>query len=158
MADLFNQDFLEYLQLLNNYEVEYVLLGGMAVNIHGYRRSTGDMDLFVNPTLENHNRLKKVHQKFGMMMGEMGDLENFLNTQKYDVYTFGVSPIQIDVMTACRGITFDEAFTNAELYPINEVSIRVINYETLLKTKKATKRTRDLADIEELKKIKKQKK
>lgn len=33
-----------------------MLLGGMAVNLHGYRRSTGDMDLFVNPTKENDMR------------------------------------------------------------------------------------------------------
>ena len=153
MADLFNQDFLEYIQLLNKHKVEYVLLGGMAVNIYGYRRSTGDMDLFVNPTEANHKRLKKVHSEFGMLMGEMEKLENFTNTTKYDVYTFGVSPIQIDVMTACKGITFGEAYSQSQEYQVNKISIKVISFDTLLKSKNATNRTRDLADIEELKKI-----
>ena len=57
----------------------------MAVNIHGYRRSTGDMDLFVNSNEVNHKKLKKVHLEFGMHMGEMEFLENFVNTDKYDV-------------------------------------------------------------------------
>jgi len=58
MPDIFNQDFLEYIELLNKHNVEYVLVGGIAVNIYGYRRSTGDMDLFVNPTKENHLKLR----------------------------------------------------------------------------------------------------
>ena len=153
MADLFSKDFLEYLELLNTNDVEYVLLGGMAVNLHGYRRSTGGMGVFVNPTPENHIRLKNVHYDFEMMMGEMEHLENFLNTEKYDVYTFGTSPIQIDVLTACKGITFDEAYTNAEFYDIYGVNVRVVSFETLLKVKSATKRTRDIADVEELRKI-----
>ncbi len=153
MADLFNQDFLEYIKLLNKHKVEYVLLGGMAVNIYGYRRSTGDLDLFVNPTEANHNSLKKVHSEFGMMMGEMESLDNFTNTSKYDVYTFGVSPIQIDVMTACKGITFEEAFSQSEEYQVNKISIKVVSFDTLLKAKHATNRIRDLADIEELEKI-----
>lgn len=57
MGNIFNPDFLEYLDLLNQFEVEYVLVGGMAVNLHGYQRSTGDMDLFVSPTTQNHNKL-----------------------------------------------------------------------------------------------------
>jgi len=52
MADIFNNDFLEYIDLLNKHNVEYLLVGGMAVNLHGYRRATGDMDIFVNPTKE----------------------------------------------------------------------------------------------------------
>jgi len=156
MADLFNEDFVEYLHLLNKYEAEYVLVGGMAVNLHGYRRSTGDMDLFVNPTKENHAKMKKVHGDFGMMMGEMEKVENFIDTVKYDVYTFGVSPVQIDVMTACKGITFEEAFRNAEEFIIDKkIPINVVEYHVLVKAKKAANRTRDIADIEELQKAKK---
>lgn len=158
MADLFNEDFVEYIQLLNKYEVEYVLLGGMAVNLHGYRRSTGDMDLFVNPTAENHSKMKKVHAEFGMMMGEMEKMENFTDTAKYDVYTFGVSPVQIDVMTACKGLNFGEAYKNSQRFIIDkEVPINVVEYHVLVKAKKASNRARDIADIEELEKIKKSK-
>ncbi len=45
MADLFNQDFLEFIQSLNSNNVEYILVGGYAVILHGYIRSTADMDV-----------------------------------------------------------------------------------------------------------------
>lgn len=159
MTHLFNKDFLDYLKLLNVHSVQYVLVGGMAVNIHGYRRSTGDMDLFVNPTEENHLRLRKVHQDFGMHMGEMESLENFLNTSKYDVFTFGISPIQIDLMTACKGITFNQAYANSiRLEVANALKVSVVDYRELITAKKASNRLRDQADVEELEKIRKKKK
>lgn len=156
MANLFNQDFLEYVQLLNKHEVEYILVGGMAVNLHGYRRTTGDMDLFVNPTKENHLKIRRVHHEFGMFLGEMETLSNFLNTGKYDVYTFGMSPIQIDVMTACKGISFDEAFEAAKSFEIEPgTSVTVVHFNDLIIAKKASNRPRDIADIHELEKVKK---
>lgn len=159
MINIFNQDFQEYVRLLNEYDVEYMLVGGMAVNIHGYRRTTGDMDLFINPTKENHHKLRKVHGDFGMFMGEMGSLENFLDTSKYDVYTFGVSPIQIDLMTVCKGIDFEKSYKSIVQVEIEEgLEINVIQYKDLIMSKQASNRTRDKADIEELEKIRAQKK
>jgi len=152
---IFNSDFIEYIELLKKYEVEYILVGGMAVNIHGYRRTTGDMDIFVNPTSQNHLKLKKVHLDFGMHMGEMEAEENFLNTSKFDVFTFGSSPIQIDLLTVCKGIDFNEAFHNALKIEIdNGLKVLVVDYRSLISSKKASNRLRDLADIEELEKVK----
>ncbi len=153
--NIFNPDFEEYIELLNKYKVEYILVGGMAVNIYGYRRTTGDMDLFVNPTKENHKKIIKVHNKFGMHLGEMAVLDNFLDTQKYDVYTFGVSPVQIDIMTACKGVNFNDAYKQVFKAKIdNGIDVNVINYGQLLEAKRASGRTRDKADIEELERIK----
>ena len=152
---IFNSDFIEYLNLLNRYSVEYVLVGGMAVNLHGFRRTTGDMDIFVNPNAANHNKLKKVHNDFGMHMGEMEDLDNFIDTSKYDVFTFGISPIQIDLLTACKGITFDQAYSNSILMEISDnLNVRVTDYRSLIAMKKAANRLRDQMDIEELDRIK----
>ena len=53
MADLFNEHFRDFIQALNEQQVEYVLVGGMAVILHGYVRSTGDMDIWVNKTKLN---------------------------------------------------------------------------------------------------------
>ena len=131
----------------------------MAVNIHGYRRSTGDMDLFVNPTQANHSKLRKVNHDFGMHMGEMESLENFLDTSKFDVFTFGTSPIQIDLMTACKGITFDQAYANAiQLEVADGLKVSVVDYRELITSKKASDRLRDQADVEELEKIRKKSK
>jgi len=158
MIDFFNDDFLEYIDLLNKHGVEYVLVGGMAVNLHGYRRSTGDMDVFVNPTQANHVKLRKVHADFGMHMGEMELVDDFMDTKKYDVFTFGISPVQIDLMTACKGIIFEEAFSNSIKFSLdNNIKVSVVDYRELMITKKAAGRLRDKADIEELEKVKKKK-
>lgn len=130
----------------------------MAVNLHGYRRSTGDMDIFVNPTKENHKLISKVHSDFGMHMGEMEDVESFLNINKFDVFTFGVSPVQIDIMTACKGLAFSDAFDNAVKMKVDkDIEVRVVDYRELIIAKKASNRLRDQADLEELKRIKKDK-
>jgi len=94
-----------------------------------------------------------------MFMGEMEALSNFLDITKFDVYTFGVSPIQIDIMTACKGIKFIEAYSNSVNYTTeNDIEVRVIHYNQLIQAKTATHRTRDKAEIEELEKIKKENK
>lgn len=59
MADLFNEDFQDFIEALNKAEVEYILVGGYAVILHGYVRSTADMDVWVNKTSANYQKLKK---------------------------------------------------------------------------------------------------
>jgi len=152
MSNIFNDDFLEYIQLLNNYNVEYLLVGGLAVNLHGYKRSTGDMDVWVNPTKENHEKLKKVHLKYGLSMGEMENVNDFLNTKKYDVFTFGGGFYQIDILTECKGLEFFETYKDSLTQIIENVEIRFINLKQLLKAKKTSNRAIDLNDIANLKK------
>ena len=83
MADLFNEHFRDFIQALNEQQVEYVLVGGMAVILHGYVRSTGDMDIWVNKTKLNYQRLVKAYTQFGMPLFDMTE-SAFLSDQ-YDV-------------------------------------------------------------------------
>ena len=84
----------------------------------------------------------------------MGKVENFTDTVRYDVYTFGISSIQIDIIRACKGLEFADSFEHAEKFNIDsKVEINVVEYHTLIKVKKAAGRACDLADIEELEKI-----
>ena len=59
MANIFNEHFRDFIQALNENDVEYVLVGGMAVILHGYVRGTGDMDIWVNKTTDNYKKLVK---------------------------------------------------------------------------------------------------
>ena len=54
MPNIFNDDFRDFIDSLNKNEVEYILVGGYAVILNGYRRTTGDMDVWVKVTLANH--------------------------------------------------------------------------------------------------------
>ncbi|MFM2305453.1 MAG: hypothetical protein RLZZ367_122 [Bacteroidota bacterium] len=56
MANTLNQDFTEFIIALNNNHVEYLLVGGYAVIFHGYNRTTGDLDIWVKPTVDNYRR------------------------------------------------------------------------------------------------------
>ena len=89
-----NKDFLDFITAFNDQGVDYILIGGMAVVIHGYPRTTGDMDLWVKKTKTNYKKIEKAFHQFGMPVFDM-TLENFLS-DSFDVWMFGVSPIKIE--------------------------------------------------------------
>ena len=111
MGDLLNPDFQDFIKCFNRHKVRYVLVGGYAVIYHGYNRSTGDLDIFVEATVANYNRIVQAFEEFKMPVFDMTQ-STFLNTQSYEVFTFGVPPVSIDIKTVLRGVTFDEAFTH----------------------------------------------
>jgi len=148
MADLFNEHFRDFIQALNNQNVEYILVGGMAVILHGYVRGTGDMDIWVNRTKRNYILLKKSFYEFGMPVFDMIE-EKFLSDE-FDVWSFGVSPVKIEIMTAVKGLRFDETFQKAQFYDDNGLQIRFIHINDLIKAKQASGRYKDLDDIEQL--------
>jgi predicted nucleotidyltransferase len=148
MADIFNKHFREFIQALNQHKVEYVLVGGMAVILHGYVRGTGDMDVWVNKTKENYSRLKRAYQQFGMPLFDMTE-ENFLGNE-YDVFGIGVQPVKIEVMTNVKGLLFDETYAMAQTYEEDGLQIKFIHINHLIQAKKASGRFRDLDDIEQL--------
>ena len=77
-------------------------------------------------------------------------LENFLNTSQYDVFTFGVPPVSIDIMLTVKGLDFKEALSLAEWKVIDDVNVNLIDLQSLIKAKKASGRHRDLDDIENI--------
>jgi predicted nucleotidyltransferase len=148
MADIFNYHFREFIQALNEQKVEYVLVGGMAVILHGYVRGTGDMDVWVNKTKENYLRLTKAYYQFGMPLFDMTE-ENFLGNE-FDVFSIGVQPVRIEVMTSVKGVDFNETYSMAQTYEEDGLKIKFIHINHLIQAKKASGRFRDLDDIEQL--------
>jgi hypothetical protein len=149
MGNIFHDDFRDFIFALNTCKVEYILVGGYSVILHGYARTTGDMDVWVNRTSENYQRLLKAFAVFGMPVFDMTE-SNFLQNDALDVFTFGRSPVSIDVMTHLKGLEFQDAFNNASLTPVEGLSIRLISYNDLLKAKQASGRSKDINDIEHL--------
>lgn len=149
MNNVFNADFREFIQALNEAEVDYILVGGYAVVLHGYSRTTGDIDLWIKPTAENYHRLVKAFGKFQMPLFDMTE-SKFLATTDYDVFSFGVPPVAIDLMTSVKGLEFDPAYTNSSVYEFEDLSLRLVQYHDLLKAKRAAGRLKDLNDVEQL--------
>jgi len=86
MANIFNEDFSEFISCFNKQEVEYILVGGMAVILNGYNRTTGDMDVWVKKSGDNHDRIVKAFHNFGTHVFDMAK-EKFLGKQFY-VWSF----------------------------------------------------------------------
>ncbi len=151
MANLFNPDFQDFLLALYQNHVRYVLVGGYSVILHGYKRTTGDMDIWVEKTPENYRQLVQAFHQFGMPMFDMS-AENFLHNPAFDVFTFGRQPVAIDIITAIKGLSFDETYRAAVDTDVDGIIVRLIHYNHLIRAKEAAGRARDLNDIENLQK------
>ena len=150
--NIFNLDFLEFLELLEKHKVDFLVVGGYAVILHGYVRTTGDMDLWLDRTSENYDKLKKVYSDFG---APIFPYEQFLNG-KYDVWGIGVEPSRIEILTHVDGLVFKDSFDKRVYFKVDNLRIPYIDFEDLVKNKIASGRYKDLADIEQLKKLTKE--
>jgi hypothetical protein len=146
MGNIFDEDFREFIIALNENEVEYILVGVFSVILHGYSRTTGNLDIWVNKTSANYQKLQLAFLKFGMPLFDMTS-ENFLNHPSWNVFTFGRSPIAIDIMTAVKGLDFDETFERAKIFEEQSLKIRTIHKNDLIKAKQASNRPKDQDDI-----------
>lgn len=149
MGNIFNDDFRDFIAALNDAGVEYLLVGGYAVIIHGYRRTTGDLDIWINPTPQNYKQLVMACNVFGLPILDMTE-ENFLRNDALDVFTFGRSPVSIDIMKSVKGCIFESAYKQSQEFFEDELMVRYIHLNTLLEAKKASGRFKDLDDIEKL--------
>ena len=149
MPNIFNEDFRDFIDALNKQAVEYMLVGGYAVILNGYRRSTGDMDVWVNVTAENHKRLLKAYLSFGLPASDINE-ENFLRNEEMDVFTYGIPPVCIEILKKVKGCDFEEAYKISKTYDENGLQIRFIHINTLVEAKTASGRHKDLDDIEKL--------
>ncbi|MBX2990350.1 MAG: hypothetical protein KF749_04175 [Bacteroidetes bacterium] len=140
-------DFKEFIQLLNANRVEYLLVGGYAVVLHGYPRFTGDMDIWVRPTVENAQKVLKTLDDFGV--GSLGfKAEDFCSEGK--VNQLGVPPVRIDVITSIDGVDFDAAYKRRSEIEVHGLKISLIGFDDLLTNKRKSGRPRDRDDLENL--------
>ena len=145
-----NDNFVEFIELLNKHEVRYVLVGGWAVIFAGYSRTTGDMDVLVERTEENANKIISVLRDFwGSTIGF--EKEDFLKEE--NVIMMGRPPFRIDILTDISGVSFEEVYKTSKIYEDDGLKIRCIHINELIKNKKASGRLKDLADAEMLEKI-----
>ncbi|MFM2358367.1 MAG: hypothetical protein RLY16_360 [Bacteroidota bacterium] len=149
MANIFHQDFRDFIHALNQTQVRYILVGGYSVVLHGYSRTTGDMDLWVDRTSDNYLRLKSAFHIFGMPVFDMTE-QNFLSHPVWDVFTFGTPPVAIDIMVKLDGLKFEDVFQKAIYFEDDDLKIRTINRNDLIAAKTIAGRAKDINDLENL--------
>lgn len=143
------KDFKEFLQLLNSKRIEYLVVGGYAVALHGYPRATGDIDIWIALSKENAHKTVEALKEFGFDAPELKE-ELFLEKEKN--IRMGNPPLRIEILTSIDGVNFSECYRNKETVIIDTVEINFISLEDLKKNKKASGRYQDLADVENLEK------
>ena len=146
MSNILNDDFVDFINALQDCKVEYILVGGYAVIYHGYNRTTGDLDVWVNPTKENYQKLILAFNKFGLSLFDMTE-ELFLVNKELNVFTFGRPPVCIDLLTRLKGLNFEEVYSNSYQTEFSGVQVRMIDLPDLITAKKASNRPKDIDDI-----------
>ena len=140
-------DFKEFLKLLNSNHVEYLLIGGYAVGIHGYIRATNDLDIWVNISQQNAAKIEKALREFGFTPAAL-TLDLFL--VRNNMIRMGLPPIRIEILTTISGVEFESCYKEREMIQIEEIPVPVISLAHLRQNKAASGRAKDLADLENL--------
>ena len=144
---MFNQDFKEFIQSLNDNQVQYLIVGGYAVALHGYPRYTKDLDIWIELNPANAAKLIKALDQFGFRALGLR-VEDFLEADQ--IVQLGYPPNRIDLITSMPGVDFEGCFTSRVKVMIDDVLINFIDLENLKKNKRAVGRLQDLADLENL--------
>ncbi|MCL2390606.1 MAG: nucleotidyl transferase AbiEii/AbiGii toxin family protein [Endomicrobia bacterium] len=144
---MLNSDYKELLSIFNEEKVKFILVGAYAMAVHGYPRATMDIDVWVIGELKNSEAIIKALRRFGAPLDDISS-EDF---QKDNViFQIGVFPRRIDIVTSVDGLEFDEAYRRSVTVEIEDIKLKVLSKEDLIKNKLASGRTKDLADVETL--------
>jgi len=142
-----DKDFKEFIELLNVHKVKYLVVGGYAVNFHGYPRYTKDIDFWLWLHPDNINNLMRAIKDFGF--GELGlSLQDFLDPE--NIVQLGYEPNRIDMIMDINGVDFQDCFQRRCVAELDGVVVNFLSLNDLLDNKRQTKRLQDLADAEQL--------
>ncbi len=152
--DLFDEELINFWTSLNKYEVKYIMIGGVATNLHGYQRSTDDIDVWIDDTQENRT-------KFRLALKEYSQVDYFM------IETLQIVPgwtnfslnngTRLDLMVSVKGLEelpFDEYYSLAAIADLGSVKVPFLHINHLIDSKKAANRPKDQTDVIYLEKIK----
>ncbi len=146
-----NDDYLDMLRCLNKAGVDYIMVGGWAVNMHGYVRATIDLDIWILADQANARKVYAALVEFGAPVGNVS-VQDFSTSGV--IFQIGVAPCRIDIINEIDGLKYMDAAPRAVQKEIDGVPVRILSLEDLIVNKRASGRTKDLADAEILEGLK----
>src|SRR5882724_5389749 len=136
------------LQLLNEFQVKYLIVGGFAVMKYGEPRYTKDLDVWVHNSPQNSVRVVEALRKFGAPLEHDGiKAETF--SEKQVVYQIGIAPVRIDILTEITGVEFPDAWRKRVASTFFGVPVHFISLDDLIANKQALGRSSDLKDLKQ---------
>lgn len=142
------KDYEEFLRLLNKNKIKYCIVGAYAVAFYGKPRFTKDMDILVEPSMENGKKIVRALSEFGF--GALS-LTGKDFSKKGNIIQLGYEPVRIDIMTSLEGCSFKRVWGNREVGRYGKQKVFFIGLEDLIKVKKTSKRKIDQEDARLLK-------
>jgi hypothetical protein len=141
-----NPHYKELLQLLNQFEVEYLIVGGYAVMKYGEPRYTKDLDVWVRNSAQNSIRVVAALNQFGAPLDHDG-ITTQTFTGKQVVYQIGVAPVRVDILTEITAVDFSDAWQKKVAGSFFGVPVHFISLDDLFTNKRALGRESDLTDL-----------
>ena len=153
--DKWGENIDAFIKNANDLGVRMVMVGGGAVNFHGYQRHSTDVDFWIDTTEENFSKLVQVFNELGYELSDFPeDVKNQLQNISVKFSPIGLNLELITKFSSTK--SFEEAFNNSELVEINENEVlrwHVLSYEDLIDSKLQAQRPKDLLDIQQLEKL-----
>ena len=147
---MLNQDFKEFIALLNQHNVQYIVIGGYALAFHGHPRYTKDIDIWIDAKEDNAKRVLDVLRDFGFGSVNL-DIQDFISEE--NIIQLGYPPNRIDILTSAKGVVFGDCISSSHLIMIGDLEVRFLDIQNLIVNKQETGRLQDLADVEALEKL-----
>jgi len=137
-------DYEEFLRLLNKNKVKYCIVGAFSVAFYTKPRYSKDIDLLVEPSIENGKRIINALKEFGF-----GSLKISANdfSRERNIIQLGYEPVRIDLLTSIDGCSFDEVWKGKKAGKYGKERVFFIGHKELIKNKKALDRPQDRVDL-----------
>ena len=136
--------FEELLELLNKNKVRYCIVGAFAVGFYGYPRYTKGVDIFVEPTSKNGQRIVKTLAEFGFKSLNLAP-EDFSKTGT--IIQLGYEPIRVDLVTSIKGCNFNRVWKNKTIGRYGKQRVLFIGLQDLIINKRLVNRQQDRLDL-----------
>lgn len=142
-----HNDFEEFLQLLGEENVEFVIVGGYAVAFHGYVRATNGLDVFFRISPENIESITRALNRFGIATDGLRSDEL---AEPGGIIRMGMPSVRIELINTISGVSFQEVWDRRVPGRYGDVTVSFISLQDLIKNTKSAGCPKDVADVDEL--------
>lgn len=153
--DVFDDEILTIWRSFNKNNVRFIMVGGVATNLHGFLRTTADIDMWIEDSPDNRKNLRKALKE--CKVGDFPPIENMTFVPGWTDFNL-TNGMRLDMMTSVKGheeYGFERSLQMASIASIYDVEVPFLHINQLIEAKKASNSPKDQIDVIELENIKK---
>lgn len=141
---LFTDDWNEFIRLAAFHRLKYLIVGGIALSLHGLPRATNDIDIWIENKPANIAKLKKVLADFGF--SPLAEQISKVMDDRQALF-LGHKPYRLDILSGVSGLSFSQAYRLRKVMTFQKLRLPLVSLRQLLKNKIASGRPKDLLDV-----------